>query len=34
MVRRESYEQIEDVHLNILHMLTYYFKTHPECLEV
>ena len=24
---------IEDVHLNILHMLTYYFKTHPECLE-
>ncbi len=34
VVRRESYEQIEDVHLNILHMLTYYFKTHPECLEV
>ena len=33
VVRRESYEQIEDVHLNILHMLTYYFKTHPECLE-
>ncbi len=27
VVRRESYEQIEDVHLNILHMLTYYFKT-------
>ena len=26
VVRRESYEQIEDVHLNILHMLTYYFK--------
>lgn len=33
VVHRESYEQIEDVHLNILHMLTYYFKTHPECFE-
>ena len=33
VVCRESYEQIENVHLNILHMLTCYFKTHPECFE-
>ena len=25
-----SYEQIEDVHLIILHMIVYYFKNHPE----
>ena len=28
----ESYEQIEDIHLIILHMLVYYFKNHPEVL--
>lgn len=27
-----SYEQIEDVHLNIMHMIVYFFKSHPECL--
>ena len=32
VVPLESYEQIEDVHLNILHMVVYYFKTHPEAL--
>lgn len=27
-----GYEQIEDVHLVIMHMIVYYFKNHPECL--
>ena len=27
-----SYEQIEDIHLMILHMIVYYFKNHPEVL--
>ncbi|MDR1306297.1 MAG: SIS domain-containing protein [Treponema sp.] len=27
-----SYEQIEDAHLIVLHMIVYYFKTHPEAL--
>jgi D-sedoheptulose 7-phosphate isomerase len=30
----ESYEQIEDVHLMILHMIVSYYKTHPEVLTV
>jgi D-sedoheptulose 7-phosphate isomerase len=29
----KSYEQIEDIHLIILHMIVYYFKNHPEILE-
>jgi len=33
VVPLESYEQIEDIHLIILHMIVYYFKTHPEILE-
>lgn len=28
----KEYEQIEDVHLIIFHMLTYYFKNNPEIL--
>jgi D-sedoheptulose 7-phosphate isomerase len=28
----KSYEQIEDIHLVILHMIVYYFKNHPEVL--
>lgn len=28
----ESYEQIEDVHLIILHMIVSYYKAHPEVL--
>ena len=28
-----SYEQIEDIHLIILHMIVYYFKNHPEILD-
>jgi len=28
----ESYEQIEDIHLIILHMIVYYFKNNPEVL--
>lgn len=28
-----SYEQIEDMHSIILHMIVNYFKTHPEILE-
>jgi D-sedoheptulose 7-phosphate isomerase len=28
----ESYEQIEDIHLIMLHMLVYYFKNHGELL--
>jgi D-sedoheptulose 7-phosphate isomerase len=27
-----SYEQIEDIHLIVLHMIVYYFKNHPEVL--
>ncbi len=27
-----SYEQIEDVHLVIMHMIVCFFKNHPECL--
>jgi D-sedoheptulose 7-phosphate isomerase len=34
VVPLESYEQIEDVHLLILHMIVYYFKNHPEALGV
>ena len=30
----ESYEQIEDIHLIILHMIVYYFKSHPECTHM
>jgi D-sedoheptulose 7-phosphate isomerase len=32
VVPLESYEQIEDIHLIILHMIVYYFKNHPEVL--
>ena len=32
VVPLESYEQIEDIHLVILHMIVYYFKNHPEVL--
>lgn len=28
-----SYEQIEDVHMVLCHMIVCYFKTHPDCLE-
>lgn len=28
-----SYEQIEDVHMVLCHMIVCYFKTHPECLD-
>ena len=30
----KSYEQIEDLHLIILHMIVYYFKNHPETLNL
>ena len=33
VVPLESYEQIEDIHLIILHMIVYYFKNHPEILN-
>ena len=33
IVPLESYERIEDVHLNILHMLVYYFKQSPQLFE-
>ncbi|MDR2211344.1 MAG: SIS domain-containing protein [Spirochaetaceae bacterium] len=29
-----SYEQIEDIHLMVLHMIVYYIKNHPEILGV
>lgn len=29
----QSYEQIEDIHLVILHMIVYYLKSHQEILE-
>jgi D-sedoheptulose 7-phosphate isomerase len=29
----DSYEQIEDIHLIVLHMIVYYFKNHPGILE-
>lgn len=29
----ESYEQIEDIHLIMLHMLVYYFRNHGELLD-
>lgn len=29
----ESYEQIEDIHLIMLHMIVYYFKSHGELLD-
>ena len=32
VVPLSSYEQIEDIHLVILHMVVYYFKNHPEVL--
>jgi D-sedoheptulose 7-phosphate isomerase len=32
VVPLESYEQIEDIHLVILHMIVYYFKNHPGVL--
>lgn len=32
VVPLESYEMIEDVHLNIMHMIVYFFKNHPEVL--
>jgi D-sedoheptulose 7-phosphate isomerase len=28
----KSYEQVEDIHLIILHMIVYYLKNHPEVL--
>ena len=34
VVPLESYEQIEDIHLIILHMVVYYFKNHPEVLGI
>jgi D-sedoheptulose 7-phosphate isomerase len=33
VVPLESYEQIEDIHLVILHMIVYYIKNHPELLK-
>ncbi|MDR2050084.1 MAG: SIS domain-containing protein [Treponema sp.] len=33
VVPLESYEQIEDLHLVILHMIVCYFKNHPEVLS-
>lgn len=33
VVPLESYEMIEDVHLNIMHMIVYFFKNHPEVLS-
>jgi D-sedoheptulose 7-phosphate isomerase len=33
IVPLESYEQIEDIHLIILHMIVYYFKNHQEVLN-
>ncbi|MCL2833144.1 MAG: SIS domain-containing protein [Treponema sp.] len=30
VVPLESYEQIEDVHMVLIHMIVYYFKNHPE----
>jgi D-sedoheptulose 7-phosphate isomerase len=33
VVPLESYEQIEDIHLILMHMIVYYFKNHPEILE-
>jgi D-sedoheptulose 7-phosphate isomerase len=33
IVPLESYEQIEDIHLVILHMIVYYFKNHQELLD-
>jgi len=33
VVPLESYEQIEDIHLIILHMIVYYFNRHPEILN-
>jgi D-sedoheptulose 7-phosphate isomerase len=32
VVPLESYEQIEDIHLIMLHMIVYYFKNHPGVL--
>ncbi|GHU14133.1 phosphoheptose isomerase [Spirochaetia bacterium] len=32
VVPLKSYEQIEDIHLIICHMIVYYFKNHPEAL--
>jgi len=32
LVPIDSYEQIEDIHLVILHMIVYYFKSNPEVL--
>jgi D-sedoheptulose 7-phosphate isomerase len=32
VVPLKSYEQIEDIHLIVLHMIVYYFKNHPELL--
>jgi len=32
VVPLDSYEQVEDIHLVILHMIVYYFKSHPEIL--
>jgi D-sedoheptulose 7-phosphate isomerase len=28
----KSYEQIEDIHLVIIHMIVYYFKNHQDIL--
>ena len=33
VVPLESYEQIEDIHLIVLHMIVYYLKNNPEVLE-
>lgn len=32
IVPLSSYEQIEDIHLMLLHMIVYFFKSHPEQL--
>jgi len=33
VVPLESYEQIEDIHLVVCHMIVYYYKNHPEVLN-
>jgi D-sedoheptulose 7-phosphate isomerase len=33
VVPLKSYEQIEDIHMIILHMIVYYFKNNPEILN-
>ena len=33
VVPLESYEQIEDIHLILIHMIVYWFKNHPEITD-